>query len=267
VVSLGAGGLQPLATDLAVATSLPDESSVNEALSLAVTMAERNRLLQEELSAQASALEASRLRLLLTEDAEREALETRLRAGPRARLMEVRRRLASTRQGLEPSPADALEHLERAQAQLRAALHELDTLARGLDPALLRERGLADALVDLAGRSPIPVDLVLQPLEHDEAGTERTLFYVASEALANVAKHAQASRAWLSLTVDDRAVGLRIEDDGVGPDGLVPGSGLRGLRDRVDTLGGMLAISDRPGGGTRVQAVVPLGGSREAQAT
>jgi signal transduction histidine kinase len=267
VVSLGAEGSLDRAVDLAAAAGLPDGSSIAEALARAEEMAERNHALQVELSAQARALERSRLRLLMAEDDEREALEGRLREGPRARLAGLQARLADTRRRGAPVSTEAMARLDRALTQLHAGLDELDELARGLDPALLRERGLADALVDLAGRSPIPVVVTLQPIDVQDSSVERTLFYVASEALANVAKHAHASRAWLSLTADERAVGLSVDDDGVGSGGLVPGSGLRGLRDRVDALGGFLHVSGRPGGGTRLQAAVPLIGSRGGRST
>jgi signal transduction histidine kinase len=267
VVSLEAVGSIPGAAVLAATAGLPDESSTREALSRAVAMAERNHALQAELSAQATALEASRRRLLVAEDEEREALEARLRAGPRARLADLRLRLDDARRGLAAGPSEAAARLDRAAAQLAHALDELDELARGLDPALLRERGLAEALVDLAGRSPVPVDVAMQPLGVSEPGIERTLFYVASEALANVAKHAKASRAWLSLTADEQAVALSVDDDGIGPRGLASGSGLRGLRDRVETLGGVIDIAGRPGGGTRLRVIVPRSGSGEASLT
>jgi signal transduction histidine kinase len=264
VVSLGAEGSIPGAADLAAAAGLPDESSSREALSRAAAMSERNRALRDELSAQATALEASRRRLLVAEDEEREALEARLRAGPRARLADLGIRLEDARRGLAPGSTEPAARLDRASVQLALALDELDELARGLDPALLRERGLAEALVHLAGRSPVPVDVVMQPLVLSQPGIERSLFYVASEALANVAKHAQASRAWLTLTADERAVALSVDDDGIGPRELMAGSGLRGLRDRVETLGGFLDITGRSGQGTRLRAVVPLGGADEA---
>lgn len=267
VVSLGTEGSVLGASDLAAAAGLPDEPSLGEALALAADIAERNRTLQAELSAQAAALEASRRRLLVAEDEEREALEARLRAGPRARLTDIMAPLERTRRGLETGSTEAAARLERAGVQLALALDELDALARGLDPALLRERGLAEALADLAGRSPVPVDLAIQPLALSEPGIERTLFYVASEALTNMAKHAQASHAWLSLTADEGVVALSVDDDGVGPRGLLSGSGLRGLRDRVDTLGGLLDIDGRPGGGTRLRAIVPRSASREAGVT
>jgi signal transduction histidine kinase len=155
----------------------------------------------------------------------------------------------------------ALPRLDRAIDQLRRATLELDELARGLDPALLRERGLSDALEDLAARSPVAVELSLQPMRFREAGLERTLFYVASEALANVAKHARATRARLRLDVEGSVVRLAVEDDGIGISGQADGSGLRGLRDRVDAVGGTLSIATTEGGGASVRVTLPLGGA------
>ncbi len=151
--------------------------------------------------------------------------------------------------------------VDRAREQLRLALAELDDLARGLDPALLRERGFGEALGDLALRSPVPVELSLGPIGSQGRTLERTLYYVAAEALANVAKHASATRVWMRLGVDGRAVVLSVEDDGVGGADAARGRGLRGLRDRVEAVGGVLRVAGRPEGGTSLRASIPRGSS------
>ena len=149
--------------------------------------------------------------------------------------------------------------VDRAIEQLRLALTELNDLARGLDPAMLRERGFGEALGDLATRSPVPVEVSMPALEPQERTIERTLYYVAAEALANVAKHARANRAWLQLSLDERAIVLSVEDDGVGGADPDHGSGLRGLRDRVEAVGGVLRVGRRQNGGTSLRASVRRG--------
>jgi signal transduction histidine kinase len=259
IIRLGAVGPVDPAVELAAAAGLADDAEVSRALERVGEMATRNARLREELGARVSAIEASRRRLLDAEDDERAALEARLRRGTVARLMDLESALASERSAIAHHAPEALARLERAVDQLRLAIVELNELARGLDPALLRERGLADALKDLAARSPIPVELSLQLLPFRQAGVERTLFYVASEALANVAKHARATRAGLRLMVEGSAVRLVIEDDGIGLAGAHDGSGLRGLRDRVDAIGGAMSIATREGGGTTLRVTLPLG--------
>jgi signal transduction histidine kinase len=259
IVRLGHAGPADSVMGLAESAGLADDAEVARALERAREMASRNAGLREELGARVAAVEASRRRLLAAEDEERAALESRLRRGTGARLAALETALAGERESVQHAAADALGRFDRALDQLRLAIVELDELARGLDPALLRERGLADALEDLATRSPVPVEVSLQPMPYREAGLERTLFYVASEALANVAKHARATHAWLRLSVEGQTVRLAVDDDGIGVAGLHESSGLRGLRDRVDAVGGALSVAARDGGGASLRVMLPLG--------
>ena len=149
--------------------------------------------------------------------------------------------------------------VERARGQLARTLADLRDLAGGLHPRALTEDGLAAALASLARRSPVPVELAV-PAERLPAEVEVAAYFVCSEALANVAKYASASRAVVRVTADDRAALVEVVDDGVGGADPAQGSGLRGLADRVEALGGALRLESPPGVGTRLAAELPLHG-------
>jgi signal transduction histidine kinase len=259
VVRLGDARPVASAAELAEAAGLDDDAALTSALHWADEMAARNAALREQLSAKVQELEASRLRLLEAGDAERAALEDRLRRGAADRLGRLEAELASISAGGEPLAPDVSLRLGRALDQLSLTRVELDELARGLDPGLLTERGLEGALRDLADRSPVPVLMEIEPVDPGWPTVDRTLFYVASEALANIAKHAQAAHAWLRLRHDGGIAALAIEDDGVGGADPRLGTGLRGLSDRLDALGGTLQVTPRADGGTRLLAAIPLG--------
>jgi signal transduction histidine kinase len=210
-------------------------------------------------------LAASRRRIVEASDAERQRFERNLHDGAQQRLvaLAVGLRLAQAKIGSAPGEAAGL--LEVAAEELGEALTELRELAQGIHPAVLTERGLAAALEVLAARTPLPVALdVRLPAELPEQ-VEAAGYYVASEALANIVKHARAGSAVIRAAGADHRVVLEVEDDGAG--GADPqGSGLWGLRDRVETLDGSLAVESVPGRGTRVRAELPLpGGEGEAR--
>jgi signal transduction histidine kinase len=138
-----------------------------------------------------------------------------------------------------------------------AARDRLRDFAGGVYPATLRSEGLAPAIGDLARRSLVPVTLRAAASTRYDPAIESTLYFVCSEALANVAKHARASHIWVELDENDAGARLRIDDDGVGGADVAGGSGLRGLADRVEALGGSLAVETRPGGGSSVTAALP----------
>jgi len=140
------------------------------------------------------------------------------------------------------------------------ALAELRELARGLHPAVLTERGLLPALQMLAARSPVPVVLDGDLQSRLPPTHEAALYFVAAEALTNVAKYAQASAAEVRLHGDDRWAEIAVSDDGVGGARTEHGSGLRGLCDRVEALGGRLTLASASGHGTSVRARVPIAG-------
>ena len=229
-----------------------DDPGLSDALSRAARLAAANAGLQAEVQTQVDELAESRRRLVHAGDEERRRLERRLNETVRSRLVG----LAGTLEHAQPGEAGA-EPLRRVQEQLDLALHELRDLAAGLHPGGVERGGLPAALAALAERSPVPVDLHVADVRVDEE-VERATWFVCSEALANVAKHASASSA--TISVRDRAGRLLIDigDDGVGGADLGAGSGLSGLADRVEALGGRLALDSPVGGGTRLSAELPL---------
>jgi PAS domain S-box-containing protein len=216
-----------------------------------------------ELAAQAVAnaqareeLAASRARIVTAGDRERRRLERNLHDGAQQRLVSLALmlRLAARRH-----PED--EELERAGNELALALDELRELARGIHPAILTELGLAPAVEALAVRAPVPVSLeVSLGAERLPGPVEAAAYYVVSEALANVAKYAHASGVNVELARSNAHALIEVRDDGVG--GATPdrGSGLRGLADRVEALGGRLELSSPVGEGTTLRAEIPTEG-------
>jgi signal transduction histidine kinase len=236
-----------------------DDPGLVEAVAAAARLAASNARLQAEVRAQVSELQESRRRLVRAGDEERRRLEQRLHQG-------AERRLVALGQILEPTCGSAsgksIVGIERAGGQLARTLADLHDLAVGLHPRTLAEKGLADALASLARSSPVPVELAV-PAERLPAEVEGAAYFICSEALANVAKYASASRVVVRVAADDRAALVEVVDDGVGGADPAHGSGLRGLADRVEALDGTLRLESPPGGGTRLSAEIPLrGGAR-----
>ena len=155
----------------------------------------------------------------------------------------------------DPDGADTV--LQSAREELALALEELRELARGIHPAVLTERGLGPALESLASRSPLPV-LVDAPEERLPEPVEAAAYFVVSEALANVAKYAQATEAAVRVARSNGRVVVEVRDDGVGGAEPGSGSGLRGLADRVSALSGTLTVESPRGVGTVIRADIPL---------
>ena len=218
-----------------------------ELLSLALANAEANRKLRE-----------SRVRLVESSDAERRRLERNLHDGAQQRLVALRLDLRVAETVLARDRDKGLELLQQAQRNLDESLQELRELARGLHPAVLSDRGLGAALEGLSNRSAVPVELKMtcgQPLP---PAVEAAFYYVASEALTNVVRYAQASTITIEVSDGDEHATLRIRDDGAGGARIRNGGGLQGLTDRVEALGGQLGLSSVPGEGTTVEARVPV---------
>jgi signal transduction histidine kinase len=210
-----------------------------------------NELAQEELR-------ASRARIVHAGDQARARLERDLHDGAQQQLAAVSQRLNLALRALPEDPPKAKDMLEQARTLLSEAHEELRELARGLHPAILTERGLASALHVLARRSPVPCTVTEAPEERFPSTIEATAYFVVAEALANVAKHAQASTAKVRVTVEDSTLFVEVADDGVGGAQTVRGSGLIGLTDRVEALDGRFRVESRVGIGTRVWAEIPL---------
>jgi signal transduction histidine kinase len=244
---------RPFAVLVHDAAVLRDPALV-EAVASATRLSASNVALQAEVHAQARELMASRRRLLVAADEERRRLEARLREGPERRLAGLTEALAR----VAPGGSDD-EHLDRARGQLGRTLDDLHELAHGLHPRDLVEAGLPGALASLAERAPVPVALDVR-VERLPGELEAAVYFVCAEGLANVAKYASASSARLEVASREGRVTAVVADDGIGGADMARGTGLQGLADRVEALGGTLSVSSPPGGGTRLAADIPLGG-------
>jgi PAS domain S-box-containing protein len=218
-------------------------------------ISERNRAEAERLRAEA--IHASRARIVQATIDERHRLGRDLHDGAQQRLINVIFALQAAGRGSEDDAARAA--IAEALEETQLAIRDLRDLGAGLDPSVLAHRGLAAAISSLTARTPVPVALELPP-ERFPALVESTAYFVVSEALANVAKHADASEASVTLSVDAGLLSVTVADDGRGGAlaKLDGGSGLAGLADRVAAVGGTLTVDSRPGGGTRVVAELPL---------
>jgi len=231
-----------------------DDPALVEAVAAAARLAASNARLQAAVHAQVAELQASRRRLVAARDEERRRLEQRLDEGAAPRLASLQQVLAQAHDRAGP---ETLARIQRAEAQLVHTTAELQELAAGLHPRELTETGLAPALASLAERSPFPVELELSD-ERLPPAVEAAAFFICSEALANIAKYASASCAAVRIARRNRLVRVEVVDDGVGGADPVGGSGLRGLSDRVEALGGWLYVVSPPGSGTRISAEIPL---------
>jgi signal transduction histidine kinase len=243
---------QPLAVLVHDPVVLGDPGLV-EAVSSAARLAAANARLQAEVRGRLAEIGASRRRILEAGDEERGRLERRLHEGALRRLGEVAETLRRARR---PAAGGADERLARAEIQLAQTQEELRRLARGIHPRELSERGLAAALASLARDVPLPVKLAVSVTGESPAAAA-CAYFVCSEALANVTKYAAASKVTVSVRSDPGGIRVEIEDDGAGGADPGRGTGLRGLADRVETLGGTLTVESPPGRGTRLVAVIP----------
>jgi signal transduction histidine kinase len=233
------------------ADELPPQSEARladfcELVSLAVASAQ----VREELR-------SSRARIVQAADDERRRLERNLHDGAQQRLVSLSIALRLARRKLTDDPEGAMQLLDSASAEVDGAVADLRELAQGLHPAVLTELGLRPALEGLADRAPLEVEVTGVPEGRLPGPVEAAVYYVVAEALTNAAKHAEAQRGAVALSSEDGRLAVEVRDNGRG--GADPaGSGLVGLRDRVDALGGTLTCVSPPGSGTVVLAVLPL---------
>ena len=206
-----------------------------------------------------SLLAASRRRVVATADETRRRLERDLHDGAQQRLVSTVFVLKLAEKALDQHPGEAAELVHEALENVESANAELRELARGIMPAVLTRGGLEPALGAVARRCPIPVTLDVDIEGRLPGATEITTYFVISEALANAAKHSQASAVHIAVGAADGEVRLAIDDDGIGGADPANGSGLVGLRDRVEAVGGTLAVRSPSGEGTHLTAVLPLG--------
>jgi signal transduction histidine kinase len=199
-------------------------------------------------------IDASRARIVAAADEARRRLERDLHDGVQQQLVSLALILRQAEAQARGTPAQ--QAVAEALAQLQEALAELRNLARGIHPAVLHERGLAAALQVLVARSPVPVEL-WAPRERVAPAAEAAIYFTVAEALTNVAKHAHATRARVQVDVQGGTLTAQVADDGVGGASVMATSGLGGLTDRLDALGGTLAVESPHGGGTIIRARVP----------
>jgi signal transduction histidine kinase len=213
--------------------------------------------LNAELHARLEELAASRARIVTAGDVARRRLERNLHDGAQQRLVTLSLSLRVAQTKLESDPAAARAALAEAGDELALALDELRELARGLHPAILSERGLRAAVETLAGRAPVPVEIADIPDERLPEQVEAAAYYLIAEALTNVTKYARASTVRVRVAASDSRVVVEVEDDGVGGADAAAGTGLRGLADRVEALGGSLEVVSPVGAGTTLRAEIP----------
>jgi signal transduction histidine kinase len=222
----------------------------------AAALALENERLQAELRARLVELQASRARLVQATDAERRRIERDLHDGTQQRLVSIAMSLGLLEPRL-PQGGSAVPIVRETREALALALQELRELSHGIHPALLSERGLAAALDELCGRAALPTRLEVTFDRRLPAEFESAAYFFASEALTNAAKHSHASEARVAAAYEDQTLTVEVSDDGIG--GATPGhgSGLRGLADRIEALGGTMTLSSPPGRGTSLRAEIP----------
>jgi signal transduction histidine kinase len=208
-----------------------------------------------------AALAASRARMVAAADAARRRIEGELHDGVRQRLLSLDRQIRAAQAALPPGSDELSAELDGLVAETRSVLGELREIARGLHPSALAEGGLRPALTTLAGRSAVPVGLDVRVDGRLPEQIELAAYYVVAEALTNAAKYADASVADVRVECGEGMLRVRVCDDGRGGAERTRGSGLVGLTDRVEALGGRLSLHSPPGGGTAVEVALPLSSS------
>jgi signal transduction histidine kinase len=239
--------------------SLLDDPALLAAAGAAARISLENARLHAKTRAQLAQVQESRARIVAAADEERRRIERDIHDGAQQRLVALGLQLRTAQRMPGAATDPALDRLlELTVEELQAAVDELRELARGVHPAVLTEDGLAAALESLAARTPFPVALSTLD-DRLPAPVEATAYFVASEALANVTKHAHASKASVTTRRRNGTLEIVVSDDGVGGARPDQGSGLRGLADRVEALGGCLRIESPSGGGTRIVGELPCG--------
>jgi signal transduction histidine kinase len=203
-------------------------------------------------------LTASRARIVAAGDQARQRIERDLHDGAQQRLVSLALRLRAAQTAVPPELGDLNAGLDRAATEAAAATEELREIARGIHPAALADGGLRSALKALARRSPVPVDLQVRTDGRLPEPVEVSAYYVVAEALTNAAKHARASAITVRAEADGDVLRVTIRDDGAGGADLARGTGLTGLKDRVEAIGGRIILHSPRGAGTTLRAELPL---------
>ncbi|MGH8893352.1 MAG: sensor histidine kinase [Actinomycetes bacterium] len=240
--------------------TLSEDPGLVRAVVAAVRLTSDNERLRTEIQSQLAEVAASRARIVAAGDAERRRMERDLHDGAQQRLVTVALALRLTElrlgQGADPQ---VRTDLSQAVKELGQAIDDLRDLARGIHPAILTEAGLAAAIESLADRSPVPVRLDVDLDREPPATVAAAAYFAVAEALTNVAKHASAEHAGITLAQSDGALHVAVTDDGRGGAEAAGGTGLRGIADRVAAAGGSVEVHSPVGGGTLVRLRLPCG--------
>ena len=218
----------------------------------------------EELALRVESLARSRAEIVAATDAERRRIERDLHDGAQRRLVSLAMHLGMARASLTDAPEPARQVIEQAHDEATEALAELRQLVRGLHPAVLDDRGLDAALSGIAARAPLPVRLRVDVATRCAPSVEAVAYFVVSEALTNVAKHADASHAEVTVERTGDRLRVVVTDDGRGGATLATagdggGTGLRGLAQRAAAVDGTLTVHSPPGGPTTITVELPCG--------
>ncbi len=239
---------------LVVNRRIVDDELIAAGVALTSLVVQNERLVTR-VNEQLLDVRASRVRIMEAADRERRRIERDLHDGLQQRMVGLALQLRSA----EDEPTQRSDALRHGAEEVLGILQDVRELARGIHPAILTEAGLGPAIRAIADRSAVPVDLTLRLAESSGPAASATAYFVVSEALANLAKHggATATGAWITAEDHDGWLRVVVDDDGSG--GADPtGHGLGGLADRVAALDGRFSVGPRPGGGTRVQAEIPI---------
>ena len=216
-------------------------------------------LLGSDVFARVQTLTDSRAAAVDLAAEDRRRIELDLHDGVQQRLVSLAMDLGRAKEKLDTDPNRAKELVNEAHEEAKRAITEVRDVARGIHPAVLTDRGLDAALSALAARSSVPVEVRVDVTERPPASAEAAAYFVVSEALANLAKHASATRANITVRRSGDRLTVQVQDDGVGGAALVEGSGLAGLRDRVGALDGELHLLSPEGGPTVLMVEIPCG--------
>lgn len=209
------------------------------------------------LARQVDLLESRRVAAVDSAEAERRRIERDLHDGAQQRLVAVAMNLGEARERADEDPEAAKQLLVSAHEEAKEALAELRNLVRGVHPVILEDRGLDAALSAVVARAPVPVTLLVDLDERPSAAVEGAAYFLVAEALTNVAEHAEATHATVTISRDGEHLVVQVFDDGRGGADFAGGTGLRGLEDRANALGGELSIVSPPGGPTVLRAELP----------
>jgi signal transduction histidine kinase len=237
--------------ELSVRTAVRGPAEVGELERAFNTMADSLQRSQAELA-------ASRARVVAAADHSRRQIERDLHDGAQQQLVTLALELREAEELTPPELADLRQRVAAMGDSVSEVLDELQQISRGIHPAILSEGGISPALKTLARRSAVPVELDLRSDRRLGEQVELTAYFVVSEALANAAKHANASMVWIRFETEDGVARITVRDDGVGGAEVGGGSGLLGLADRVEAIGGKFELESRPGQGTLVRAELPI---------